>query len=1041
MFRLLESWGVRPDVLVGHSVGELAAAHVAGVLSLEDVVRLVVARGRLMQALPAGGVMVAVQASEAEVAPLLTDGVGVAAVNGPSSVVVSGEQAGVEAVVAGLPGGRRWSRLRVSHAFHSPLMEPVLEGFRRVAESVTYRQPDVSGPVAVSTVTGRPVAMAPVEVSGAASERSGASAVEPVAGGWGSAEYWVEHVRRSVRFADAVAVGRGLGVSRWVEVGPDAVLTALAAQALAADSADGVGASAGAGSADGTGGASGTAAAGGADSAVVGLQRRGRGEVETLLTGLGRAYAHGVTVDWARYFSGSGARRVELPTYAFQRKPYWADSTPPRSDDPMSGFWDAMEQEDLSALAARLDVDASALGEVVPALTAWRRCHREHAVVDSWRYRVTWRPIAERRSRALDGTWLVVVPEAFGGAGLLPIVLGALAQCGAKVVTVKAARADRAELGGRLASAASGEDVAGVLSLLALDDRPHPAHPQLSYGCAGTVTLVQSLEDAGITAPLWCVTSGAVAVDREGEPAGREAASVSPGQTAVWGLGAGLALDLPGTWGGLVDLPARPDERVALRLCDALSAADGEDQLAIREDGCFARRMVRAPAGGRPAVSWRPEGTVLITGGTGGVGAHVARMLAGNGAEHLLLTSRRGMKAPGAAELVEELTARGTRITIEACDVADRDELAALLRTVPEEFPLTGVVHAAGTAQRIAPPSDLTIDEFAQVGKAKILGAVHLDELLADRDLSAFVLFSSGAAVWGSAGQAAYAGANAFLDGLAHRRRARGLRATSIAWGSWDAGMVDEELGALMKRIGAPAMPAAAAAGVLGQPAVHDESHLVVADFDWPRFTPAYTLARPRPLLNDLPDVREVLDGSGSGGTADATSPVARLASLPEAEQSRELLDLVRTHVAALLGYDDPAEVDAGRAFDDLGFDSVAAVDLRTRLNAATRKNLPSTMVFDHTTPTALAEYLRSELCGGVQARPVLTRLDQLEETAADLLPEEIESTRIIGRLQALITKLNENLAGDSGADVSSRLEAATADDIFTFIDTELGLA
>ncbi|GGL01562.1 hypothetical protein GCM10010126_71010 [Planomonospora parontospora] len=774
---------------------------------------------------------------------------------------------------------------------------------------------------------------------------------------------------------------------------------------------------------------------------MVGLQRRGRGEVEALLTGLGRAYAHGVTVEWARYFSGSGARRVELPTYAFQRKPYWADSTPPRNDDPMSGFWDAMEQEDLSALAARLDVDVSALGEVVPALTAWRRRHREHAVVDSWRYRVTWRPIADPRSRALDGTWLVVVPEAFGGAGLLPIVLGALAQRGAKVATVKATHADRAELGGRLASAASGEDVAGVLSLLALDDRPHPIHPQLSYGCAGTVTLVQSLEDAGITAPLWCVTSGAVAVDREGEPAGREAASVSPGQTAVWGLGAGLALDLPGTWGGLVDLPARPDERVALRLCDALSAADGEDQLAIREDGCFARRMVRAPAGGRPAGSWRPEGTVLITGGTGGVGAHVARMLAGNGAEHLLLTSRRGMKAPGAAELVEELTARGTRITIEACDVADRDELAALLRTVPEEFPLTGVVHAAGTAQRIAPPSDLTIDEFAQVGKAKILGAVHLDELLADRDLSAFVLFSSGAAVWGSAGQAAYAGANAFLDGLAHRRRARGLRATSIAWGSWDAGMVDDELGALMKRIGAPAMPAAAAAGVLGQPAVHDESHLVVADFDWPRFTPAYTLARPRPLLNDLPDVREVLDGSGSGGTADATSPVARLASLPEAEQRRELLDLVRTHVAALLGYDDPAEVDAGRAFDDLGFDSVAAVDLRTRLNAATGKNLPSTMVFDHTTPTALAEYLRSKLCGGVQARPVLTRLDQLEETAADLLPEEIESTRIIGRLQALITKLNENLAGDSGADVSSRLEAATADDIFTFIDTELGLA
>ncbi|WP_369690552.1 polyketide synthase dehydratase domain-containing protein, partial [Planomonospora sphaerica] len=331
-----------------------------------------------MQALPAGGVMVAVQASEAEVAPLLTAGVGVAAVNGPSSVVVSGQEAAVEAVVAGLPGGRRWSRLRVSHAFHSPLMEPVLEDFRRVAESVTYRQPDVSGPVVVSTVTGAPVVMAPVEVSGAASEVSGASVVEPVAGGWGSAEYWVEHVRRSVRFADAVDAARGLGVSRWVEVGPDAVLTALAAQVLAADPADDTG---GAGAAGGTGSAAGAGSAGGADSAVVGLQRRGRGEVETLLTGLGRAYAHGMTVDWARYFSGSGARRVELPTYAFQRKPYWLESAVATGDVACVGL-EAVEHPLLGAALASPESGGVVLtGRLSVAAQSWLADHVVGGVV------------------------------------------------------------------------------------------------------------------------------------------------------------------------------------------------------------------------------------------------------------------------------------------------------------------------------------------------------------------------------------------------------------------------------------------------------------------------------------------------------------------------------------------------------------------------------------------------------------------------------------------------------------------------------------
>ncbi|WP_326825040.1 type I polyketide synthase [Streptosporangium sp. NBC_01756] len=966
LFRLVESWGVRPDYLAGHSIGELAAAHVAGVLSLPDACALVAARGRLMQALPAGGAMVAIQATEEEVLPLVTERVSIAAVNGPRSVVVSGvEDAVVEIAARFTAEGRKTTRLKVSHAFHSVLMEPMLAEFRAVAEGLTYHPPAV------------PIALAEVR--------------DP--------EYWVRHVRDAVRFTDRVAWLESSGVTTFVELGPDAVLSAMAAGCVT-----------------------------GEDVTSVSVLRRNRDEEPELLTALALAYAHGTRVDWRAFFTGSGAVRTDLPTYAFQRRRYWADSTEQPAADPAdAAFWAALAREDVAALAGEMDVDASVLGQVAPAMTAWRLRHREQTVLDSWRYRVEWQPVAEPPRERLDGTWLVAVPTGGGEDRPIAAITEVLAAQGARIVPVEVAGDDRAELAVRLAAQ---EAPAGVLSLLAFDDRPHPHHPELTRGCADTVTLAQALGEAGITAPLWCVTSAAVAVD--GEP-------VDPSLTSIWGLATGLALESPDTWGGIVDLPAAPDGQSVNRLCDVLSGAGREDQLAIRPDGVFARRLVRAPAS--RAGSWRPRGTVMITGGTGGLGAHVARMLAGNGAEHLVLTSRRGLAAPGAAELADELSALGTRVTVAACDVADRDALAGLLGSVPEDLPLTAVVHAAGVSQRIASLPELTLEEFAEVGQAKILGAAHLHELLADRPLDAFVLFSSGAAIWGSAGQSAYASANAYLDGLAHLRRSRGLVATSIAWGSWEGGMVDAELSAVMRRIGAPAMPPRLAIGALEQVLGRDESHPVVADFDWPRFVPTYTLARPRPLLDALPEARAVLDGDTESGASGGEELASRLAGMAPAEQGHALLDLVRSHVAVLLGYDDPATVDPARAFDDLGFDSVAAVDLRTRLSAATGRKLPTTMVFDHATPTALAEYLRSELCqdGGAQVLPVLAELDRLEQAVAALQPDqvEIERTRISGRLQALLARLNDT----PDADAAVRFDAASADDVFDFIDRELGLA
>ncbi|MFD7932729.1 beta-ketoacyl synthase N-terminal-like domain-containing protein, partial [Streptomyces sp. NPDC059742] len=270
LFRLLESYGVKPDLLSGHSIGEIAAAHVAGVLSLDDACALVAARGRLMQALPAGGVMIAVQASEDEVLPLLTDRVSIAAVNGPQSVVVAGDEDAATAIAEAF-ADRKTKRLAVSHAFHSPHMDGMLDAFRKVVEGLTYGAPRI--PV-VSNLTG---ALVTDEM--------------------GSAEFWIRHVREGVRFLDGIRALEDAGATTYVELGPEGVLSALAQDCLTRDGA-----------------------------AFLPVLRADRPEEATLGAALAQAHLRGIAVDWDAYYTGTGARRADLPTYAFQRQRYWLEA-------------------------------------------------------------------------------------------------------------------------------------------------------------------------------------------------------------------------------------------------------------------------------------------------------------------------------------------------------------------------------------------------------------------------------------------------------------------------------------------------------------------------------------------------------------------------------------------------------------------------------------------------------------------------------------------------------------------------------------------
>jgi NAD(P)-dependent dehydrogenase (short-subunit alcohol dehydrogenase family) len=707
------------------------------------------------------------------------------------------------------------------------------------------------------------------------------------------------------------------------------------------------------------------------------------------------------------------------------------------------------------------------LESVVPALAAWRTARRERSTLDNWRYRVVWRPYEAAASGVPDGTWLLVVPEGQREDDVTVRTRRVLEDVGTSVVPVVVPeQADRAVVAELLdAAVRAGDAPAGVLSLLALDAEPDKRSPGVTTGVLGSMALSQALADNAIHAGLWSLTRGAVAVDDEEAPGN--------GQAAAWGLLRVAALDDPERSGGLVDLPAGGDIELLAHLPALLAAGEapgGESEFALRPGavGVRVRRMVRSPlAGAADAPVWTPRGTVLITGGTGALGAHVARDLARAGAEHLVLTSRRGPEAPGAAELEAELTGLGCRVTVAACDVADREALTAVLDGIPAQSPLTAVVHTAGAVDQARPLTQIDADEAVELMHAKVVGAENLHDLLGTRPLDAFVLFSSGAGVWGNGGQGPYAAANAHLDALAERRRAAGLPATSIAWGAWaGGGMVDAEVGEQLSRRGVPAMEPALAVRALRESVAARETAVVVADIRWDRFVPAYCAHGHRPLIEEIPDVQALLaaqDVEGAAGqAADATAGAAdrlrgELAALPSAKRRRRLTELVRTHVGAVLGAGAGDAVKPGRAFRDMGFDSLTGVELRNRLGAALGTKLSATLVFDYPTPKALADHLDAELWpaedaddtddgdtalapGGMERTLLDPRLKEIE-AAYRATPDAAARTELVDALRGLLDSWAAPVDEPAPAAVDEELVDASDQDMFDLIDKELGIS
>ncbi|MGW7696337.1 SDR family NAD(P)-dependent oxidoreductase [Streptomyces asiaticus] len=502
-----------------------------------------------------------------------------------------------------------------------------------------------------------------------------------------------------------------------------------------------------------------------------------------------------------------------------------------------------------------------------------------------------------------------------------------------------------------------------------------------------------------------------------------------------------------------------PDRDADVDTVLAVALEAGEPEVCVRPaaDGggvvAFGRRLVRAGTEepGTAPAEWDAQGTVLVTGGTGTLGGELARHLVdARGMRHLVLMSRRGPAAPGAARLVAELARSGAEVRVQAGDAADRDVLASVLARIATDRPLTAVVHAAGVIDDVTVES-LTPERMATVLAAKADAAWNLHELTEGAGLAGFVLYSSAASILGSPGQGSYAAANAFLDALATQRRDRQLAGQSLAWGLWAqasemTGHLDGTGLSRLRRGGIQPMTTGQGLALFEAAAALGAPLAVPARLDLAALSRA---GGPLPPL-----LRGLVAGVSARPTAAVAAAAAglaarwaaRLAALSPAEREQEVLQIVRAAVAVVMGHADPGDVDPQRAFREMGIDSLTALELRNRLSAETGLSLPATLVFDYPTPAAVAEYLRPGMVADGEAgtAPMIAELSQLESRLLNLAatceaPDGI--TRILrGMLSKWMDAQGEVQSAAESDDASIEFDSATPDEVFDFLDKEFRL-
>ena len=989
---LWRAWGITPDFVLGHSLGDFAAAYTAGVFALADGLRLVIERGRLMET--ADGDMLAVMAAESAVVPLLRDypAVVIGVVNGPENIVLSGQRVQLAQVDSALrAAGFKTRKLAIPVAAHSPLLDPVLDQFAAAVAGIPRTPPTI--PV-VSSMSG---ALVTSELTDPA--------------------YWRQHLRNPVRFDRGVRTLQEAGCTIFIEIGPKPTLLGLVEPILERDDKM-------------------TRWQDDKMTATMLPSLRGQQpDWQTLLTSLGELYVRGVAIDWQGVDKEYRRRKVALPTYPFQRQRYWLARRNPSAQAAVAT--DAFAQlladhtadgklEQLADLLTRRAALApetqGVVLKVLTALAAESRALPRKAKAKSMLYEVAWeaqpKPTAEI-ALPLPGRWLIV-----GDGGSVATALAdQLTALGDKVDLVPAtALADLAA--GKRADA---PPLRGVIYLGALAETLEPADSdalmQSQQRTLGTlVQLVQTLAGLPDQLPrLWVVTQGAQQLaPTEG---------VALLQSSLWGLGRTVTVEHSELWGGLIDLdpnasPAENAEQLVAELWPVPPAepgtparqGDGEEQIAYRQGQRYVARLAAVdPPNRADPVVIDPDALYLITGGLGQLGLENAQWLVDQGARHLFLLGRSGLQTAAQQARVDAWVAAGVAVQVAAVDVADEAAMTQLFAAIANgPIPLRGVIHAAGIGN-FQPLQSLGWADLVTVLRPKVAGGWLLHRLTAQLNLDFFVAYSSGAGIWGSKQQAHYGAANHFLDGLMAYRRSLGLPGLSIAWGLWQPTALSaadaQALEAGFAAIGVRAFPAELGLAAQAQLLQSTASQVTVADVDWAQLQTFYTLTKPRRFLAKVAATQADFTG-GADESQEALPTVTlrqQLEAAPVAERSALLLHHVRVELGNLLGIAAPETIDQEQGLMDLGLDSLLAVEIRNRLSKSLQQRLPATLIFDYPTLQKLVEYLQQATGlqwtaedepatapsapspGQAPAFATLTELDEIsDEEAADLLTAKL---------------------------------------------------
>ena len=998
---LWKSWGIEPNIVMGHSVGEYVAACVAGVFSLEDGLKLIAERGRLMQALPQGGSMVAVLADEERVETIMRpwiDTVSIAAINGPQSVVLSGERQAVRAVCERLQAaGIKTKSLNVSHAFHSPLMEPILKDFERVARQISYAPPQTCpeerGIKLIANVTGQ---LATDEVA--------------------TPEYWVRHIRQPVRFVDGMKTLSELDVETFIEIGPKPILLGMGRQSLPDH-----------------------------NGLWLPSLRPERDEQQQILSSLAQAYVAGFPIDWVGFHrSDSQPQRLHLPTYPFERKRYWIEASknwPTQSNLPV-----------YSASASQVLADC--LYELV-----WQPQTRHTTLGQSvlnasiCRGTADWLIFADEGPESI-GRQVASLLRERGDQPILVFPNQAYQRLDADSYTLNPGR--RADFQ-QLFEAIDDEQLQGVVYLWGLNEtqnqRQNQEEPLALYwakaesALSGLLFTVQALMQAEISPRLWLVTQGAQSV--LSCPVGRFAKTpfdklrIPPLQllqAPLWGVGRVLALEHPELSTVCLDLaPNKLAPREAgmanlasdnaQALFQELCFPDGEREMAYRAGSRYVARLVSkeaeifAPRAGESAFLIHSDGTYLVTGGLGALGLSVAQWLVREGARHLLLVGRRGASSAAAQEAVRQLEEAGAEVLVVKADVSIQDDVRRVVASGVLSLskggtkPLRGIVHAAGVLDDGVLMKQ-SVERFRRVMAPKVQGAWNLHLATRDLPLDFFICFSSVASLIGSSGQSNYAAANAFMDALAHHRRRLGLPALSINWGAWAEGgmaadlsdrdakrLAERGLNLIPKAVGLQAMGALMGAGP-------ESPQVAVLPINWSLWLQQFQEVPPlleayKPLVGELrgkakrcPDAKRA-EGSLTFRQQLAEAPANKRFSLLEAH--------VRSVVGQVLGSPQTA-LTLAQGFFEIGMDSLTSIELRNLLQSSLECTLSPTLAFNYPTLESLLAYL---------AEKVLYSTSMSEKTTEDATEESDGPTEA-----ALTTKVEELSEEEAEALLLEQLES-----------------